>query len=163
MFARTAITLTLLFFAGAAVAEWQSKPQAAAASSNRLQETSQQTASGLVQASLTQGTNSIEPADAKTGHGRRLRRLSARATNRCGKAISLAPVSLTRKPSPSEMPPPRWSWAAPTIRSTLREFAGRNAEPEPAKAFEWYRRAMDAGAAQTAMVRIDDLKRFVSR
>ena len=42
------------------------------------------------------------------------------------------------------------------------KIAGRNAEPEPAKAFEWYRRAMDAGAAQTAMVRIGDLKRFVS-
>ena len=38
----------------------------------------------------------------------------------------------------------------------------KNAEPDPAKAFEWYRRAMDAGAAQTALVRIENLKHFLN-
>ena len=42
-------------------------------------------------------------------------------------------------------------------------IAARNAEPEPAKAFEWYRRAMNAGAIQTAMVRIEDLNGFLSK
>jgi hypothetical protein len=38
----------------------------------------------------------------------------------------------------------------------------KNAEPDAAKAFDWYRRAMDAGAAQTAMVRIENLKHFLN-
>jgi hypothetical protein len=38
----------------------------------------------------------------------------------------------------------------------------KNAEPDAAKAFEWYRKAMDAGAAQTAMVRIENLKHFLN-
>jgi TPR repeat protein len=42
-------------------------------------------------------------------------------------------------------------------------IAGGNAEPDPAKALEWYKRAMEAGAVQTAMVRIEDLKRFMSK
>ena len=42
-------------------------------------------------------------------------------------------------------------------------IAERNAEPDPAKAFEWYRRAMDAGAVQTAMVRIGDLEVYLRK
>ena len=42
-------------------------------------------------------------------------------------------------------------------------IAGRNAEPDPAKAFAWYHRAKDAGAVQTAMVRIGDLKVFLRK
>jgi hypothetical protein len=38
----------------------------------------------------------------------------------------------------------------------------KNAEPDAAKAFEWYRKARDAGAAQTAMVRIENLKHFLN-
>jgi hypothetical protein len=38
----------------------------------------------------------------------------------------------------------------------------KNAEPDAAKAFDWYRRAMDAGASQTAMVRIENLKHFLN-
>ncbi len=38
----------------------------------------------------------------------------------------------------------------------------KNAEPDAAKAFDWYKRAMDAGASQTAMVRIDNLKHFLN-
>jgi TPR repeat protein len=163
MFARTAITLTLLFFAGAAVAEWQSKPQAAAAPSNRLQETSQQAASGLVQASLTQRTNSVEPADAKyvprpevealiREGNKRMREgdiLGARQSYQKAVAFGDAAAALVMGRSYDPI--------------YFAKIAGRNAEPEPAKALEWYGRAMDAGAVQTAMVRIGDLKRFVSR
>ena len=38
----------------------------------------------------------------------------------------------------------------------------KNAEPDAAKAFDWYRRAMDAGVAQAAMVRIENLRRFLN-
>ncbi len=38
----------------------------------------------------------------------------------------------------------------------------KNAEPDAAKAFDWYKRAMDAGASQTAMVRIENLKHFLN-
>jgi hypothetical protein len=38
----------------------------------------------------------------------------------------------------------------------------KNAEPDAAKAFEWYRKARDAGAVQTAMVRIENLKHFLN-
>jgi TPR repeat protein len=42
-------------------------------------------------------------------------------------------------------------------------IAARNAEPDPAKAFEWYELARNAGAGQTAVVRIEDLKRFMGK
>jgi hypothetical protein len=38
----------------------------------------------------------------------------------------------------------------------------KNAEPDAARAFDWYRKAMDAGAAQTAKVRIENLKHFLN-
>ena len=38
----------------------------------------------------------------------------------------------------------------------------KNAEPDAAKAFEWYKKAMDAGATQTAMVRMENLKHFLN-
>ena len=45
----------------------------------------------------------------------------------------------------------------------IARITGGNAEPDPAKAFEWYRRAMEAGAVQTATVRIEDLKLFINK
>jgi hypothetical protein len=38
----------------------------------------------------------------------------------------------------------------------------KNAEPDAAKAFDWYRKARDAGAAQTALVMIENLKHFLN-
>jgi hypothetical protein len=38
----------------------------------------------------------------------------------------------------------------------------KNAEPDAAKAFDWYRKAMDNGATQTAKVRIENLKHFLN-
>ncbi len=38
----------------------------------------------------------------------------------------------------------------------------KNAEPDAAKALDWYRKAMDGGAVQTAKVRIDNLKHFLN-
>jgi hypothetical protein len=40
-------------------------------------------------------------------------------------------------------------------------IAGRNAEPDAAKALEWYGRARDAGAGLTAEVRIEELRHFL--
>jgi TPR repeat protein len=39
----------------------------------------------------------------------------------------------------------------------------KNAEPDAAKAFDWYRKAMDGGASQTAKVRIENLKHFLNQ
>ncbi len=39
----------------------------------------------------------------------------------------------------------------------------KNAEPDAAKAFDWYRKAMDGGAAQTAKVRIENLKHYLNQ
>ena len=39
----------------------------------------------------------------------------------------------------------------------------KNAEPDAAKAFDWYRKAMDGGAAPTAKVRIENLKHFLNQ
>ncbi|MFT4078511.1 hypothetical protein [Rhodomicrobium sp.] len=38
----------------------------------------------------------------------------------------------------------------------------KNAEPDAARAFDWYRKAMDGGAVQTAKVRIENLKHFLN-
>ncbi len=38
----------------------------------------------------------------------------------------------------------------------------KNADPDAAKAFDWYKRALDAGGSQTAMVRIENLKHFLN-
>jgi len=39
----------------------------------------------------------------------------------------------------------------------------KNAEPDAAKAFDWYRKAMDGGASQTARVRIENLQHFLNQ
>ncbi len=163
MFTRTAISLTLLFFAGAAFAEWQSKPRTAGETSNRLRETAPQAASGLIQASLAQGTNPIEPAKAKyvprpevedlIRKGNKLMRegdiLGARQSYQKASASGDAAAALVMGRSYDPI--------------YFTRIVERNAEPDPAKAFEWYRRAKDAGAVQTAMVRIEDLKHFMSK
>ncbi len=38
----------------------------------------------------------------------------------------------------------------------------KNAEPDVAKAFDWYRKAMDSGATQTAKIRIENLQHFLN-
>jgi TPR repeat protein len=39
----------------------------------------------------------------------------------------------------------------------------KNAQPDAAKAFDWYRKAMDGGASQTARVRIENLQHFLNQ
>ena len=39
----------------------------------------------------------------------------------------------------------------------------KNAEPDAAKAFDWYRKAMDGGAGQTAKLRIENLKHYLNQ
>ena len=39
----------------------------------------------------------------------------------------------------------------------------KNAEPDAAKAFDWYRKAMDGGAGQTAKLRIESLQHFLNQ
>ena len=163
MFARAAVFLTLLFFAGAAFAQWQSKPQTLAATPNGLRETAPQAAPGLFLASLPRATNSIEAAKAKyvprpevedliRKGNKRMREgdiLGARQSYQEAFAFDKAAAALVMGRSYDPI--------------YFTRIVGRNAEPEPAKAFEWYRRAKDAGAVQTAMVRIADLKHFMSR
>jgi TPR repeat protein len=150
MFVRTAICLTLLFSAGTAFAEEGKKPLAAA---------------WQLQASLTQGA---ELAGQETAVDRsvatpiredliregnkRMREgdiLGARQSYRKAVASGDAAAALVMGRSYDPI--------------YFARIAVRNAEPDPAQAFEWYRRAKDAGAVQTAMVRIDDLKGFLAK
>ena len=151
MFARTAIFLTLLFYSGAAFAEWQS--QTVAAKLNPLQDMALPAATGQVQASLAQETKTIE-TEAKSvprpeveeliREGNKLMRegdiLGARQSYEKAFAFEDAAAALVMGRSYDPI--------------YFTKIVGGNAGPNPAKAFEWYQRAMDAGAIQTATVRI---------
>ena len=150
MFVRTAICLTLLFSAGTAFAEEGKKPQAA---------------SWQLQASLTQGA---EPAGQETAMDRSVARPNVEDLIREGnKRMREGDILGARQSYQKAVASGDAAAALVMGRSYdpiyFARIAERNAEPDPAQAFAWYRRASDAGAVQTAMVRIDDLKGFLSK
>ncbi len=152
MFVRTAICLTFLFFAGAAFAEWQSRPLTASQASSRI-----------IKASLAQGANSIEPA-----RPRYVPRPEVEALIRQGNKLMREGDIVGARRSYQEAFASGDAAAALVMGRSydpiyFARIVERNAEPEPAKAFEWYGRASDAGAVQTATVRIEDLKRFMRK
>ncbi len=164
MFARTAIFMTLLFSAGVAFAEWQSEPQAMAASSNRLQGMAPLALFKVIQASLTRGADSVEPAKA-----RYVPRPEVEAAIRKGNKLMRQGDIVGAREAYQEALAFGDAAAAALVMGRsydpiyFARIVERNAGPEPGKAFEWYRQAMDAGAVQTAMVRIEDLRRFMSK
>jgi TPR repeat protein len=150
MFARTAICLTLLFSAGTAFAEEGKKPQAA---------------SWQLQASLTQGA---EPASQETAIDRSVARSNREDLIREGNKRMREGDILGARQSYNKAVASGDAAAALVMGRSydpiyFARIAKRNAEPDPAQAFAWYRRAMDAGAVQTAMVRIGDLKDFLGK
>jgi hypothetical protein len=150
MFARIAICLTLLFSAGTAFAEEGKKTQAA---------------SWQLQASLTQGA---EPAGQEIAIGRSAAKPSREALIREGNKRMREGDILGARQSYQKAAASGDAAAALVMGRSydpiyFARIAQRNAEPDPAQAFEWYRRAMDAGAVQTAMVRIEDLKGFLGK
>jgi hypothetical protein len=163
MFARAVIFLTLLFSAGVALAGWQSGPLGIAASFNRPHGTVPQAAPRITPASLSRGTDTIEPAKAKhmprpevvtlIRKGNKLMRegdiTGARAAYREAVAFGDPAAALVMGRSYDPI--------------YFARIVERNAEPDPAKALEWYGLAREEGAVQTAMVRIKDLKRFMSK
>ncbi len=136
MFVRTAISLTLVFYSGLAFAEGQTQTAAIAAV---VEHEAAPVPAPQVEALIRKGNKLMRDGDIL---GARQAYEQASATGDAEAALvmgrSYDPIYFTR-------------------------IAGGNAEPDPAKAFEWYRRAQEAGAAQTAMVRIEDLKRFMSK
>jgi hypothetical protein len=155
MFVRAAFCLTFLFLAGVGVA----------AKSNRLQEPASHAVSRAYQASFIPGANSIAQETATSRYvptpeveglirqgNKRMREgdiLGARQSYQ--KAVATGDVAAALVMGRSYDP------------IYFARIAERNAEPDPVKAFAWYHRAKDAGAVQTAMVRIDDLKVFLRK
>ncbi len=160
MFARVVITLTILFFPGTVCAELHS--QTVAATSKPSQDTAPQAVHGPVQASLAREANSIEIEVGSVSKpevevliregNKRMREgdiLGGRESYKKAFASGDAAAALVMGRSYDPI------YFAKLVKG--------NDGPDPAKAFEWYRRAMDAGAAQTATVRIEDLKHFMSK
>ncbi len=155
MFVRTAICLTVLFPAGVAVA----------ANSYRMQDTASNAVPAHTQASFTQGAI---PAGQETAMDRSVPTPEVEDLIREGNKRMREGDILGARQSYQQAVASGDAAAALVMGRSydpiyFARIAGRNAEPEPAKAFEWYRRAMDAGAVQTAMVRIDDLKGFLGK
>jgi len=149
MFVRTAICLTLLFSAGTAFAEEGKQPQAAS----------------WHQAALTQGA---EQAGQETAMDRSVATPSVEDLIRDGnKRMREGDILGARQSYQKAVVSGDAAAALVMGRSYdpiyFARIAERNAEPDPAQAFAWYRRAKDAGAVQTAMVRIDDLKVFLRK
>ena len=150
MFVRTAICLTLLFSAGTAFAEEGKQPQAA---------------SWQLQAALTQG---VEPAGQEIAMDRSVATPSVENLIRDGnKRMREGDILGARRFYEKAVASGDAAAALVMGRSYdpsyFARIAERNAEPDPAKAFAWYGQAMNAGAVQTAMVRIDDLKVFLRK
>jgi hypothetical protein len=158
MYMRAAIFLTLIFSAGAAFAGWQFQPRIAV----RPQTAVCQADPALIQAALSQGEIPPEPAKAQMPlpevealireGNKRMREgdiLGARRSYQDAMAYGDVAAALVMGRSYDPI--------------YFARIAEPNAGPEPAKALEWYQRALVAGAMQTAKVRIDDLKQFMNR
>jgi hypothetical protein len=152
MFMRTAICLTFILFAGAALAEWQSLPQ-----------TGPQAVSRVIQASLALGANSMETAGARHVSRPEVEALIRQGNKRMREGDILGARQSYREAFASGEAAAALVMARSYDPIYFALITERNAEPEPTKAFEWYGRAREAGAVRTAMVRIEDLKRFMSR
>ncbi len=153
MFARAAICLTFLFLAGIGVA----------AKSNRLQEPAPQAVSGAFQASFTPGAI---PAGQETAKSRYVPMPEVEGLIREGnKRMREGDILGARQSYEKAVASGDAAAALVMGRSYdpiyFARIVERNAEPDPAQAFAWYRRAAGAGAVQTAMVRIEDLKGFL--
>ena len=163
MFVRAAISLTLLFFAGAAFAEWQSQPRIAGAMSNLSRETAPQAASGVIRASLVQGASSNGPARANYVPRPEVEALIRAGNKRMREGDILGARQSYQEALAFGDPAAALVMGRSYDPIYFARIVDRNAEPDAAKALEWYRRAMDAGAVQTATVRIADLAHFMSR
>ena len=159
MFVRVAIFLALSFAAGAALAAWELQPvfQAQEAAVAFLKADP-----ALVRAALSEGAAPAEQAkpsmplpevEALIREGnKRMREGDIKGARRSYEdALVFGDVAAALVMGRSYDP------------IYFARIPAPNAPPEPAKAFEWYQRAMLAGAFDTARVRIADLKQFLSR
>ncbi len=160
MFARIAFSLTILLSPGAAAAERQAQTSAATADPSKG--TAPQTASGAVRASFERvanspgtGVKSIPRAGIETlirvgnEHMRKGDVLGARQfyLQAAASGDAAAALAMGRSFDPIY----------------FEKLVKGNAGPNPVKALRWYERAKNAGAVQTARIRIEDLKRFISK
>ncbi len=142
MFVRAAICLTIFFFAGAALAE-EANNRVALAIGEPVQETEK---GGYVP--RPEAEDLIREGNKRMREGDILgARQSYQNALASGDDAAAAALVMGRSYDPIY----------------FARIAEKNAGPDPAKAFEWYQRAMDAGAVQTAAVRIEDLKNFLAK
>jgi TPR repeat protein len=158
MYLRGAIFLTLIFSAGAAFAAWQFEPGFVL---QQEEAAFLKTDPALVQAALSEGEAPTEQATPymplpevvaliREGN-KRMRQgdiVGARRSYRDALAFGDVAAALVMGRSYDPI--------------YFAKIVEPNAPPEPVKAFEWYQRAMIAGALETAKVRIADLKQYLS-
>jgi hypothetical protein len=160
MFARIAISMTFLLFPGSALAEWQS--QAAAATPAVSNAMAPQAASGVVQTSHVQEENPID-ADIQFVLRPEIEVLIREGNKRMREGDVLGARQVYQKAFASGDAAAALAMGRSYDPIYLAKIVEGNAKPEPDKAFECYQRAKDAGAPQTAGIRIDDLKQFMRK
>jgi hypothetical protein len=158
MFIRITLSLALLSIPAAAFAERQS--QAGSAAPGTYRETAPHAVSGTMQALLTPdvvegpATYSAKPdVEALIREGNK----SMRGGDIAGARVFYQKALASGEPAAALV----MGRSYDPVYFTKIET--RNAEPDPAKALEWYERARNAGAGHTAEVRIEDLKRFMGK
>ncbi len=158
MFLRITISLALLSIPAAVLAERQS--QTGSAPPSEFQETAPHAASGTLQASLAP-----DPAEASATYAPKpgVEDLIREGNKSMRDGDILGARRSYQKALASGEPAASLVMGRSYDPIYFARIAARNAEPEPAKALEWYERARAAGAGQTATVRIEDLKRFMSK
>jgi hypothetical protein len=157
MYFRAVVFLTLIFSAGAAFAGWQFQPKnVGRLSPGILRADPEQIEAALLKAEALERAKPDMPLPAvealiREGNKRMREGDILGARRSYHDALAFGDVAgalvLARSYDPIY----------------FAKIANPNAAPEPAKALEWYQRAMVAGAVQTARVRIEDLKRFMSK
>lgn len=160
MFARIAISMTLVLIPGAALAELQSQTVAATPAPSK--DTAPQGALGAVQASLREEAKSID-ADIQFVSRPEIEVLIREGNKRMREGDVLGARQVYQKAFASGDAAAALAMGRSYDPIYFAKIVEGNAKPEPDKAFEWYQRAKDAGAAHTATVRIDDLKQFMRK
>jgi hypothetical protein len=160
MLAHIAISIAFLLFPGAALAAPQTQTAAVTpAVSNGM---APQAASGLVRTSHVQEENPID-ADIQFVSRPEIEVLIREGNRRMREGDILGARQVYQKASASGDAAAALAMGRSYDPIYIAKIVEGNAKPEPDKALECYQRARDAGAAQTAGIRIEDLRQFMRK